>query len=332
MAFINTDAKLKIGGRKAAQISRKALFDQILEAARLSSKNNPGYYDSLNQAVYNNMDEDNIMTQAVQALVNLDSRCIKDYKFKASAENVMCFEREGGLMGFHTLPNGLTFYGFYMGGDWEHPIFMILYHDGKNIRLYTPTCGNTINLDCKCALGSESEDMIPKLEAKYKKLGVWIPQDKHDNFENPLTSMYVAKYGISSDWTTSDDLDFEWNAIQRDIEARIEVFQPSNPITISTKAKKSNANGRCKFPIDEILAENPNMPDYLKEMFQAQSKNPNRWVYAKVYHRKYGELEFCYQDKEYVVIYQNQIGECHRIADIGNIVDTDGIIRYEIAV
>ena len=87
MAFINTDAKLKIAGRKAAQISRKVLYDQILEAARQCSKNDPGYYDGLNQAVYNNMDEDNIMTQAVQALVNLDSTCIKDNKFKASAKN-----------------------------------------------------------------------------------------------------------------------------------------------------------------------------------------------------------------------------------------------------
>ena len=63
----------------------------------------------------------------------------------------------GGTTGFHTLPNGLTFLGITAGGDWESPLFYIIYWDGDKLRAYVPTDGNHWNTDTNTAYGSESE-------------------------------------------------------------------------------------------------------------------------------------------------------------------------------
>ena len=56
----------------------------------------------------------------------------------------------------HTLENGLTYCLCGAGGDWEEPVYFIVYIDNKNkIRGYIPTEGNTFNVKYKCAYGSE---------------------------------------------------------------------------------------------------------------------------------------------------------------------------------
>lgn len=61
------------------------------------------------------------------------------------------------LVGFHTLENGLSFLGVTAGGDWESPLFFILYWDGKALRGYIPTEGNPWNTSQKAAYGNNEE-------------------------------------------------------------------------------------------------------------------------------------------------------------------------------
>lgn len=61
------------------------------------------------------------------------------------------------LMGYQTLPNGLTFCGMWAGGDWELPVFFIVYWDGKRLRGYVPTDGNNWNTATKKAYGNDEE-------------------------------------------------------------------------------------------------------------------------------------------------------------------------------
>ena len=61
------------------------------------------------------------------------------------------------LVGYHTLDNKLTFLGVVAGGDWESPLFYIIYWDGKKLRGYIPTEGNPWNKETKTAYGSEME-------------------------------------------------------------------------------------------------------------------------------------------------------------------------------
>jgi hypothetical protein len=62
-----------------------------------------------------------------------------------------------GLMGFKTLSNGMTFCGMAAGGDWEFPIFFIVYWDGKKLRGYVPTEGNPWNTYTGRAFGNDEE-------------------------------------------------------------------------------------------------------------------------------------------------------------------------------
>lgn len=61
------------------------------------------------------------------------------------------------LVGFQTLENGLSFLGVTAGGDWELPLFFILYWDGKALRGYIPTEGNPWNTSQKAAYGNNEE-------------------------------------------------------------------------------------------------------------------------------------------------------------------------------
>lgn len=66
----------------------------------------------------------------------------------------------GSITGFHTLPNGLTYMGVVAGGDWEYPLFYIVYWDGTKLRGYIPTDGNHWNTDTHTAYGSEGESGV----------------------------------------------------------------------------------------------------------------------------------------------------------------------------
>jgi hypothetical protein len=61
------------------------------------------------------------------------------------------------ITGFQTLPNGLTYLGVTAGGDWETPLFYIVYWDGEKLRGYIPTAGNFWDTDTKTAYGSEED-------------------------------------------------------------------------------------------------------------------------------------------------------------------------------
>lgn len=61
------------------------------------------------------------------------------------------------FVGLYTLENGLTYLGACAGGDWEVPVYYIIYWDGKSLRAYIPKEGNTYNQETKTAFGSEEE-------------------------------------------------------------------------------------------------------------------------------------------------------------------------------
>jgi hypothetical protein len=162
-----------------------------------------------------------------KAFVDADSDCIhkrdrfsaydmveklgKDLKVSFDCEN---FDMEGkGILGYHTLPNGLTFLGCYGGGDWEHPVSFIIYWDGKRLRGYVPTEGNPYNTDTMQAFGND-EDADRKNARKR-----W--PDCPDDLEG---------------WFDSDD-----DAMLKDIEARIlpQGSPKPAPKAVSRTGKKS---------------------------------------------------------------------------------------------
>jgi hypothetical protein len=81
-------------------------------------------------------------------------------KVDFDTENLEYEEDEGyanGKVGFRTLSNGLSILGVTSGGDWESPLYFILYFDGKELRGYIPTEGNVWNTDTYTAYGNNEE-------------------------------------------------------------------------------------------------------------------------------------------------------------------------------
>lgn len=113
----------------------------------------------------------------------------RDIKVKFDLENVTdwpsyTFGPEE-LIGVHTTPNGLTYYGICAGGDWEMPVFFIVYWDGKKLRGYVPTEGNPWNTTTKQAYGNDdaadAKDVHKRWPGKYdKKIALTIDEFAHD--------------------------------------------------------------------------------------------------------------------------------------------------------
>lgn len=70
------------------------------------------------------------------------------------------------LIGLHTLENGLSYLGITAGGDWEYPIFFMIYSDGQDLRGYIPKEGNTWNSANKSAFGNDEEADVQGLKLR----------------------------------------------------------------------------------------------------------------------------------------------------------------------
>ena len=88
-------------------------------------------------------------------------------KIDFNLENFGC-DREDNFcqveLGFITLYNGFTFLGCNGGGDWEVPVYFIIYHDGKKLRGYIPSKGNSYNKRTKQAREGEWDGECDELE------------------------------------------------------------------------------------------------------------------------------------------------------------------------
>lgn len=252
MRFINDDVKLKKGGRKAVRISEQELWNKMVK--RAFAVDEDGLDEEMDDP-YDMNNEDNYMV--IQTLFSNDDTIDKDIKIETDAENYTMdpYEAYGNnikgkpLVGFHTLENGFTFVGVELGGDGEYPFFTAFYFDGKKVRCYTPSYGNPINLDAKCALGGEYWTNTDKLKAKYKKLGIDIDsiKAKYEKCNADIEETGESEYEDECDYMDGDDdinwyddykwyiiycekyglkwsqVGYNWDAIKEDIMSRIEV-------------------------------------------------------------------------------------------------------------
>lgn len=81
----------------------------------------------------------------------------QDLKVEFDGENFETHQEGSSVFGYHTLPNGFTFLGCWAAGDWEYPVAIVLYWDGKKIRGYVPMEGNPWNTTTKQAYGNDED-------------------------------------------------------------------------------------------------------------------------------------------------------------------------------
>lgn len=104
---------------------------------------------------------------------------------------------EGELIGYHVLTDGLCIRGCSAGGDWEHPVFFLIYWDGKKLRAYVPTEGNPWNTSTKQAFGNDEEADLKNARKRWP--------------------------GVYDDAVECDDFEFHWGKIVEDISTRIKL-------------------------------------------------------------------------------------------------------------
>lgn len=194
--IINDDYKYKINGRKAPRITIDELKAQIKKTAM---KHNGGAYREDDEGV--TYDEYAFVIIHEDPTVNADQKYHIYFENFFGEDSAFC----DTFSGFHTLDNGLTYYGFNGGADGDMDTFGILYYDGKKIRLYFPTYGNSINAKYKCALFNEGE-----YEIKGKI---------YDVTEDDPAGEYCAKYGLDP---TEEVINIE--AMKKEISEHIEVI------------------------------------------------------------------------------------------------------------
>lgn len=89
-------------------------------------------------------------------------------------------------LGYKLLKNKLPVLWMMAGGDWECPVYFIIYWDGKSIRGYIPEDGNTYDHEYKAAYGSQED--TDKYNDKYGHLP-WgdpnIPELSNGEDEEP---------------------------------------------------------------------------------------------------------------------------------------------------
>lgn len=272
--YINGDIKLRIGGRNAVKITAEELAQKMETAAikagetRLETAPNPS---SRMQCIISTLHE--------SVLTN-------DNKLEVSCENIDIYEQEDNLLGFHTLSNGFTFFGYTAGGDWGVPVFMIVYWDGKKLRGYTPTGGNLINTDWNCALGDESvwgdEERAQKVREKYKKAGMSVNDDLWAFMES-AGELYCSKYN-----TCMDDVKHNWTVIRQDIEARIVLDAP----VVHRKKPETPTQPRAKTP--------------LEEKYKSVKKLVDQWLKIRVAEKhSIVSILFTLQDGQTSILYAN---------------------------
>lgn len=164
--YCNENVKLRVGGRKAP-VGGKEKLEILLEKDE----------DGVNQKLYD----------FIGHKTKLSEKFLSDLKYNVSGENL---DDNAEL---RITKSGVYFISAWIAGDWEIPVQIFIYWDGKNYRGYIPTKGNCINLLNKSAFGNDED----------------------------LDSNYLIKE-FGSDVGT-DNLDIDLAACIEDFESRLEV-------------------------------------------------------------------------------------------------------------
>lgn len=103
------------------------------------------------------------------------------------------------LLGYHLSRSGIPFLGALCGGDWEHPVFVIVYRDTLNgLAVYVPDAGNVYDRENKEAWQDE-EDIPPNgffdVELLAQAVDTWLKDREtlHSETHEATGNVLVSK-------------------------------------------------------------------------------------------------------------------------------------------
>ena len=226
-AYPNMNIELRKGGRNAVKMSIEDFKNVIDEF----SKKFAMHEDSI--STYHNKPS-NVLTLAspwgknknVPYLKKLYSDIWED-KYKFNGEN---FDTRGDVK---ITKSGVPYIECYAGGDWECPVYVFIYFDGKDLRGYVPLKGNALCPATHGAFGNNNDgEDSEEIKWLMKEIGV------HSMEDLPLKS---------------NDIDYNVKACLEDFEERLSVkgvyhFTPNEKLNADFdkfyKAKKAEEKSR----------------------------------------------------------------------------------------
>lgn len=142
----NLDVKLRVGGRKAPKGGANKLKVLL---------NDP---KGNNQLLYEFLNSGGEWDDPVSGKLDLDklNKHVKEdlRKYDVDRENI----QDEFTLG--TTKTGIDYLSGWVCGDWEAPVLIFLYWDGKHYRGYIPLKGNAINPINKSAFGNDEDEDI----------------------------------------------------------------------------------------------------------------------------------------------------------------------------
>lgn len=99
----------------------------------------------------------------------------ENYEFEPSKE----FEFEDNFLGIKEI-EGRVFIGCFAGGDWEYPVYFLIYLQDDIWRAYVPKAGNTFNYDIMQAFGNEDEKDLEFFKKVFPREFQYMDQEEYD--------------------------------------------------------------------------------------------------------------------------------------------------------
>ena len=180
---INTKRAFKDGGRQAPAISEKEYLDKLTDFVEQYKED----YDDTSGAVWG---------PALKIIRRMYTDKKSENWIKKDFKGIHFDWENYDIVGDVRTTKGIPYQLFNAHGDWEIPVYFMIYYDGKKIRVYVPTVGNTWRQDLKQALGNvykAQRGIKTDDEYVYDELLKDKLIDKQDNVPGRIAEDIVAK-------------------------------------------------------------------------------------------------------------------------------------------
>lgn len=227
--------KLRKGGRKIAKLSEAQFGEKAKTFILNACKDDKYTVERINDTTSVNKIITSLPNAIRRSYYDDNPTILKDFKgIKPDWEN---FEITGGLR----TVKGCPYIIMYVGGDWECPICIMVYYDGKQFRCYIPEKGNAYRKDTKRLFGNCAARYDSKSETytdEWKEGGKTIISDDMYAFKQLVKDGVLDKEkDLNKLRELGRNIDYDINKCIEDFSNRVE------PISIKEsyyKYKKLN--------------------------------------------------------------------------------------------
>ena len=230
--------KLRKGGRKIAKLSETQFVEKAKAFILNVCKDDEYTVDKIKNTNAANKIIAKLPRAVRQSYYDDKSTIHKDFKdIKPDWEN---FEISGSLR----TVKGCPYIIMYAGGDWECPICIMVYHDGKQFRCYIPEKGNAYRKDVKRLFGNYDPKYDHKSETytdEWKDGGKTIVSDDMYAFKQLVKDGILNKEkDLNKLRGLGRNIEFDTKQCIEDFSSRVEPISIKENLTIKYNKIKYN--------------------------------------------------------------------------------------------